>query len=98
MEIAVNRNETTLTISPSGRVDTTTAPRLQAVINDNISGVADLIFDFKQLEYISSAGLRVLMSTHKTMKNQGTMRLVHVSEDVQEVFDMTGLTDIFNIE
>ncbi len=98
MEITVNKNENTLTISPIGRIDTATAPELQTAVNENISGVTDLTFDLKQLQYISSAGLRVLMSTQKTMNQQGSMKLIHVNEEVMDVFDMTGLTDVFDIE
>ncbi len=88
MEITVNKNENTLTISPIGRIDTATAPELQTAVNENISGVTDLTFDLKQLQYISSAGLRVLMSTQKTMNQQGSMKLIHVNEEVMDVFDM----------
>ncbi len=98
MEITVSKNENTLTISPIGRIDTATAPELQTAVNENISGVTDLTFDLKQLQYISSAGLRVLMSTQKTMNQQGSMKLIHVNEEVMDVFDMTGLTDVFDIE
>ena len=98
MEITVNKNENTLTISPIGRIDTATAPELQTAVNENISGVTDLTFDLKQLQYISSAGLRVLMSTQKTMNQQGSMKLIHVNEEVMDVFDMTGQTDVFDIE
>jgi len=98
MEIAVNLNGNVLTISPSGRIDTATAPQLQAVVNDNISGVTDLTFDFKKLKYLSSAGLRVLMSTQKVMMKQGKMRLINVNDDVMDIFDMTGLTDVLTIE
>lgn len=98
MEIAVNKNGTELTVSPVGRIDTATAPQLQAVVNENISGVTDLTFDFKKLKYLSSAGLRVLMSTQKVMMKQGKMRLINVNDDVMDIFDMTGLTDVFEIE
>ena len=98
MEITVNKNENTLTISPIGRIDTATAPELQTAVNENISGVTDLTFDLKQLQYISSAGLRVLMSTQKTMNQQGSMKLIHVKDDVNEIFDVTGFSDILTIE
>lgn len=98
MEITVNKNENTLTISPIGRIDTATAPELQTAVNENISGVTDLTFDLKQLQYISSAGLRVLMSTQKTMNQQGSMKLIHVKEDVNEIFEVTGFSDILTIE
>ncbi len=98
MEITVNKNGTELTIIPIGRIDTATAPELQTVVDENISGVTDLTFDLQKLKYLSSAGLRVLMSTQKIMNKQGKMRLVHVNEDVMDVLDMTGLTDVFEIE
>ena len=98
MEITVSKNENTLTISPIGRIDTATAPELQTAVNENISGVTDLTFDLKQLQYISSAGLRVLMSTQKTMNQQGSMKLIHVKEDVNEIFEVTGFSDILTIE
>ena len=97
MKIEVNKNGTVLTISPSGRLDTSTSPELQAVVSENIDGVTDLTFDLKQLAYLSSAGLRVLMSSQKIMNKQGDMRLINVNEDVMDIFDMTGLTDVFEI-
>lgn len=97
MKIEVNKNGTVLTISPSGRLDTSTSPELQAVVSENIDGVTDLTFDLKQLDYLSSAGLRVLMSSQKIMNKQGDMRLINVNEDVMDIFDMTGLTDVFEI-
>ena len=97
MKIEVNKNGTVLTISPSGRLDTSTSPELQAVVSENIDSVTDLTFDLKQLDYLSSAGLRVLMSTQKIMNKQGEMRLINVNEDVMDIFDMTGLTDVFEI-
>ena len=98
MKIEVNKNGNVLTISPFGRLDTSTSPELQVVVTDNIDGVTDLTFDLKQLDYLSSAGLRVLMSTQKIMNKQGEMRLINVNEDVMDIFDMTGLTDVFDIE
>ena len=97
MKIDVNKNGNVLTISPFGRLDTSTSPELQVVVTDNIDGVTDLTFDLKQLDYLSSAGLRVLMSTQKIMNKQGEMRLINVNEDVMDIFDMTGLTDVFEI-
>ena len=98
MEIAVSLNGNMLTISPAGRVNTATAPQLHTVVSDNIAGVTDLTFDLKKLDYISSAGLRVLMSAQKIMNKQGHMRLIHVNGDVMDIFDMTGLTDVFDIQ
>ena len=98
MKIDVNKNGSELTLSPAGRVDTATAPELKKVFDENISGVTDLTFDFKNLDYMSSAGLRVLMVAQKTMIKQGKMKIINVNEDVMDIFDMTGLTDVFDIE
>ena len=97
MEIIVNKNGTELTVCPVGKLDTATSPQLQAAIDENISGVTDLTFDLKKLPYLSSAGLRVLMSAQKTMNKQGNMRLSNVNEDIMDILDMTGLTDVFKI-
>lgn len=98
MEIKQIKNGTEFTVCPVGRLETVTAPELQAVLNENISGVTTLTFDLKELKYLSSAGLRVLMSAQKIMNKQGTMRLIHVNEDIMDILDMTGLTDVFEIE
>ncbi|MBQ3462885.1 MAG: STAS domain-containing protein [Clostridia bacterium] len=98
MDISVNVNGTALTLSPAGRLDTATAPQLQAVVNGNIAGVTDLTFDLKKLDYLASAGLRVLMSAQKVMNKQGKMKLINANDDVTDIFDMTGLADVFTIE
>ncbi len=98
MEIKSTKNGTELTVCPIGRLETVTAPDLQAFIEENISGVTDLTFDLKELKYLSSAGLRVLMSAQKIMNKQGEMRLCNVNEDIMDILDMTGLTDVFEIE
>ena len=81
-----------------GRLDTSTAPQLEETVNGNISELKDISFDFANLEYISSAGLRVLLSTQKTMNKQGKMVIKNVSEEVMEIFDVTGFSDILTIE
>ena len=96
IEIKKNANETTIEVI--GRLDTITAPVLEKTIVENISGIESLVLDFKGLEYISSAGLRVLLGAQKKMKNRGTMKLVGVCEDVMEVLEMTGFADILTIE
>ena len=98
MEITVNKNGTELTLTPIGRLDTTTSPQLQTTVDENISGVTDLTFDLSKLIYLSSAGLRVLMNVQNIMHTQGKMRITNVNEDIMDIFDMTGLTDIFKIE
>lgn len=87
-----------LTIALEGRLDTSTAPELDAELNTALEGVNDLTFDFSALEYISSAGLRVLLATHKRMSAQGTMKIKGSNETIKEVFDITGFSDILTIE
>lgn len=87
-----------LEIALEGRLDTVTAPELEASIKESIGGVTELRMDFEKLEYISSAGLRVLLSAQKTMNKQGTMTLVNVNETVKEIFEVTGFSDILTIE
>lgn len=87
-----------LTITLEGRLDTTTAPELENTWKEASDGIADLTIDLKALDYISSAGLRVLLSMQKVMNKQGKMRVVNVSEDVMEVFEVTGFSDILTIE
>ena len=98
MTIVEERNNSVLTLKIEGRLDTTTAPTLEKTINDILDGVTELILDMNQLTYVSSAGLRVLLSTQKKMNKIGTMKLIGVCEDVMEVFEMTGFVDILNIE
>ena len=81
-----------------GRLDTTTSPQLEGELNSALAGITELVIDMEKLDYISSAGLRVLLSAHKTMSRQGSMKVIHVNELVQEVFDITGFTDILTIE
>ena len=87
-----------LTVGLEGRLDTTTAPQLEAELKASLPGVTSLIFDFSQLEYISSAGLRVILYAQKVMNKQGTMVLRHVNEMVMEVFEITGFSTILTIE
>ncbi|MBQ7020822.1 MAG: STAS domain-containing protein [Phascolarctobacterium sp.] len=91
-------NGSELTLSLTGRLDTTTAPELEAVIKENITGVTNLVMDFAGLEYLSSAGLRVILSTQKTMNKQGEMVIRNVNETINEVFEITGFIDILTIE
>lgn len=81
-----------------GRLDTTTAPQLEASLNEVIPNASNLVFDMTKLEYISSAGLRVLLKAQKEMSKKGTMKLIHVSPEVMEVFELTGFTDFLTIE
>ena len=80
-----------------GRLDTVTAPELEKELKGSLEGVSELTLDFKQLEYISSAGLRVLLAAQKAMNKQGEMRLVNVNETIMEIFEVTGFSDILTI-
>ena len=95
MEIKKNAAETTIQII--GRLDTITAPSLDKTINEEIGETKNLILDLKNLEYISSAGLRVLLSAQKKMQKIGSMKVVNVCEEVMDVFEMTGFADILVI-
>lgn len=81
-----------------GRLDTTTAPQLENDLKSFMESVTSLVFDFENLEYISSAGLRVLLTAQKFMSKQGSMKLIHVKDDVNEIFEVTGFSDILTIE
>ena len=87
-----------LTLTLSGRLDTNTSPALEAELKQSVGGVKELIFDFSDVEYISSAGLRILLAAQKVMNRQGSMKLIGVSADVMEVFEITGFSDILTIE
>lgn len=98
MLIEIKKNNESTIIELTGRLDTTTAPSLDKTINDDITDAKNLIFDFKGIEHISSAGLRVLLSAQKKMQKIGTMKVINVCEDVMRVFDITGFLDILTIE
>ncbi len=87
-----------LTVALEGRLDTTTAPQLEESLKESIDGVKELVMDFEKLEYISSAGLRVLLSAQKIMTKQGSMKVIHVSDLIKEIFEVTGFIDILTIE
>ncbi len=87
-----------LTVAIEGRVDTTTAPVLENELKGAIDGVEALVLNFSGVEYISSAGLRVLLSVQKIMNRQGEMKVTNVSEDIMEIFEVTGFSDILTIE
>lgn len=89
---------TTLTVALEGRLDTTTAPKLEEKLLGSVDGITRLVFDVEKLEYISSAGLRVLLAMQKLMNRQGAMLLRNVNEAVMEVFEVTGFSDILRIE
>ena len=97
MEITKTKNESSLILALVGRLDTTTAPQLEAEVKDSLDGVSDLTLDFEKLDYISSAGLRVVLSAQKTMNRQGSMVVKNVNSDIAEVFEITGFADILTI-
>ena len=88
----------TLIIALEGRLDTMTSPELEKELKESMDGAKSLVLDFGKLDYISSAGLRVLLSAHKQMKNKGGLTVKNVNEVVQEIFDVTGFADILTIE
>ena len=98
MTIEKTLNGTELTIALNGRLDTTTAPQLEAELKRSVSGIEKLVLDFTALEYLSSAGLRVLLAAQKVMNKQGEMVVKHVNETIAEIFEVTGFSDILTIE
>ena len=98
MTIEIKKNTEETIIKIVGRLDTTTAPALDKTISDDIAGTKNLVLDVKELEYISSAGLRVFLSAQKKMQKIGSMKVTNVREEVMEVFEMTGFADILVIE
>ena len=98
MTIEIKKNSDEIVLEITGRLDTITAPAFDKTINENLGEIKSLILDFKNLEYISSAGLRVLLSTQKKLQQNGTMKLKNVREEFMEVFEITGFVDILTIE
>ena len=98
MNIEIIANGSELTIKLTGRMDTTTAPKLEAELKQNIGGVEKLVLDFAALEYLSSAGLRVLLAAQKVMNKQGEMVVRNVNETIAEIFEVTGFADVLTIE
>jgi len=98
MIIEKKLNAAELTISLTGRLDTTTAPQLEAKLKESLPGVESLVLDFAGLEYLSSAGLRVLLAAQKTMNKQGNMVVRNVADTIAEIFEITGFCDILTIE
>ena len=98
LNITKNTNASELTVSLTGRLDTTTAPELEKELKASLDSVTTLVIDMTALDYISSAGLRVLLSAQKTMNKQGEMKVVHVGETIMEIFEVTGFSDILTIE
>ena len=98
MTIQKTKEGSALNIALEGRLDTVTAPDLETELKKEMADAESLVLDFSKLDYISSAGLRVLLSAHKTMAGKKGMKIMHVNEIVQEVFDVTGFADILTIE
>ena len=98
MNIVITQEGNKLTIALEGRLDTMTAPELDQELRSSLEGIQELVVDMAQLEYVSSAGLRVLLSAQKVMNKQGEMVVRNVSEQIMEVFEVTGFTDILNIQ
>ena len=98
MNIIKHQEGSTLTVALEGRLDTVTAPQLEGELRTAVSGISELVFDLGALEYVSSAGLRVLLSAQKVMNKQGSMIIRNVKPEIMEIFEVTGFLDILNIE
>ena len=98
MEIKKNVNNGVLSVSVSGRIDTATAPSLENELKDSVGDCESLVLDFSEVNYISSAGLRVLLLSHKAMSRKGGLKLKNVTEPIMEILEVTGFTDILDIE
>lgn len=98
MQINCSVDANKLTVAPVGRLDTVTSPEFEKKIGELLSGITDLVLDMKDLVYISSAGLRVILKVQKVMFKQGKMKLIGVNESVMEVFEITGFSNILHIE
>lgn len=97
LNINVKSEGEKLTVKLEGRLDTTTSPELESELDKNLDGIKELVFDFNDLEYLSSAGLRVLLNAQKTMNQQGEMKVTGVSDAVKEILDVTGFSDILTV-
>ncbi len=98
MNIRKRSEGTTLTLVPEGRLDTVTSPQLEGELRTALDGITELVFDLSELDYVSSAGLRVLLSAQKVMNRQGGMTIRNAKPEIMEIFDVTGFVDILNIE
>ena len=98
MTINKIKESDSLKIALEGRLDTLTAPKLDAEIQGALDGIKSLVFDFEKLAYISSAGLRILLSAQKVMNKQGTMVIKNAGPEIREIFDVTGLCNVFTME
>ena len=98
MNIEQKKDGKALVLAPEGRLDTMTAPQLEAALQEALPGVEELTFDLEKLDYISSAGLRVLLSAQKTMNRQGIMKVKNANEMILEIFEVTGFADVLTVE
>ena len=98
MNIEKKANGSKVTFIISGRLDTNTAPEFERAVKSSVDGTTELVFEFKDLEYISSAGLRVLLSSQKTMNRQGKMKVRNINRTIAEIFEVTGFNEILTIE
>ena len=98
MKMNYNKDVEKLTLAPEGRLDTMSAPAFEKEVGELLSGVSELVLDMTNVEYVSSAGLRVILKIQKVMFNQGKMKLINVNESVMEVFEITGFSNILKIE
>lgn len=98
MQINKTQNNTDLTVALEGRLDTTTAPQLEAELKRSLNGITALTLDIEGLEYLSSAGLRVILSAQKVMNRQGKMVVKNANDTIMEIFEVTGFSDILNLE
>ena len=98
MKIMKTQNASAVTLALEGRLDSTTAPELETELKDFLDDASEIVFDMEKLDYISSAGLRVLLSAQKVMVKKGGMKVIHANETVMEIFEITGFSDILNIE
>ncbi len=98
MTVTTQKDGAKLTLTVEGKLGTTSAPELEKALKDNIGGVTELVYDFAKLEYIASAGLRVILSSAKVMKKQGSLKIINVTPAVMDVFTFTGMADVLDIE
>lgn len=98
MQIATVKEDSKLTLTVSGRIDTATAPELEKYALDHMEGITEMVLDLAEVEYVSSAGLRALLQIHKDMSKQGKLKLLNIRPSVKEIFDMIGFSRIFTIE
>lgn len=98
MNVNINKEDSNLTIEIEGRLDTLTSPELEKEVDSALDGITNLVVDLKNLEYISSAGLRVLLGVAQVMEDQGDMKVINVSSEVKDIFEVTGFDEVLTIE